>query len=94
MSSAPIPTSEEKAPVTVQDSPRPASPSQDVAAEIVGEHAQEIDPELQRRVLRKIDWYLIPAMVLGYGLVYYDKVMIALPTSSSAPLPIPLRSRK
>ncbi|KAJ9632481.1 hypothetical protein H2203_000886 [Taxawa tesnikishii (nom. ined.)] len=76
MSSAPIPTSEEKAPVTVQDSPRPASPSQDVAAEIVGEHAQEIDPELQRRVLRKIDWYLIPAMVLGYGLVYYDKAIL------------------
>lgn len=46
----------------------------DMAAAIVGEHAHEIDPAIAARVLRKIDWYLIPAMSLGYGLVYYDKV--------------------
>ena len=27
-----------------------------------------IDPELARRVLRKIDWFLMPAMVVGNGI--------------------------
>lgn len=46
----------------------------DMAAAVVGEHAHAIDPAIAARVLRKIDWYLIPAMSIGYGLVYYDKV--------------------
>lgn len=37
----------------------------DIAIGLVGEHAQEIDPETEARVLRKIDWFLIPAMVVG-----------------------------
>lgn len=37
----------------------------DVAIGLVGEHAQEIDPEVEARVLRKIDWFLIPAMIVG-----------------------------
>ncbi|KAF2011133.1 allantoate transport protein [Aaosphaeria arxii CBS 175.79] len=48
----------------------------DVAIGLVGEHAREIDPEVERRVLRKIDWFLIPAMIVGYGLVYYDKAIL------------------
>jgi hypothetical protein len=37
----------------------------DVAHGLVGEHAREIDPEVERRVLRKIDLFLIPAMIVG-----------------------------
>ncbi|KAF2430145.1 allantoate transport protein [Tothia fuscella] len=48
----------------------------DVAIGLVGEHAREIDPEVEARVLRKIDWFLIPAMIVGYGLVYYDKAIL------------------
>lgn len=48
----------------------------DMAAAIVGEHAQAVDPAIGARVLRKIDWYLIPAMSVGYGLVYYDKAIL------------------
>jgi hypothetical protein len=37
----------------------------DVAIGLVGEHAREIDAAVEARVLRKIDWFLIPAMVVG-----------------------------
>lgn len=33
--------------------------------ETVGEQAHEIDPEVEARVLRKIDLFLMPAMVIG-----------------------------
>ena len=46
----------------------------DLAAAIVTDCAQDFDRATERRVLRKIDWYLIPWMWLGYGFVYYDKV--------------------
>ncbi|KAF1914510.1 allantoate transport protein [Ampelomyces quisqualis] len=57
---------------------RASSPSleQDVALGLVGEHAQDIDPAVEARVLKKIDWFLIPAMIVGYGLVYYDKAIL------------------
>lgn len=42
-----------------------ASLSKDDALGLVGEHAQEIDPAVEARVLRKIDWFLIPAMIIG-----------------------------
>jgi hypothetical protein len=42
-----------------------ASFSKDDALGLVGEHAQEIDPLIEARVLRKIDWFLIPAMIVG-----------------------------
>ncbi|KAH8708456.1 hypothetical protein GQ44DRAFT_777144 [Phaeosphaeriaceae sp. PMI808] len=48
----------------------------DVAIGLVGEHAQEIDPVVEACVLRKIDLFLIPAMTIGYGLVYYDKALL------------------
>jgi MFS family permease len=53
--------------------PDAARIEKDVTA-LVGEEAKPIDPEIERRVLRKIDMFLMPAMVIGYGLVYYDKV--------------------
>lgn len=43
-----------------------ASDEKDVAAELVGEHAQSVDPCVERRAIRKIDWFLIPAMVCSY----------------------------
>ena len=46
----------------------------DLAAAIVSAHAQAFDQATERRVLRKIDAYLMPWMWLGYGFVYYDKV--------------------
>ncbi|KAF1986729.1 MFS general substrate transporter [Aulographum hederae CBS 113979] len=48
----------------------------DIALTIVGETAREFDPVAERRVVRKIDLFLIPAMVFGYGLVYYDKAIL------------------
>lgn len=44
-----------------------SSPSleKDVAIGLVGEHAQDIDPEVEARVLKKIDWFLMPAMIVG-----------------------------
>jgi hypothetical protein len=43
----------------------PISTDKDIAINLVGEHAQEIDPETEAKVLRKIDWFLIPAMIVG-----------------------------
>ncbi|KAF1847239.1 putative MFS transporter [Cucurbitaria berberidis CBS 394.84] len=45
-------------------------------AEILGEESRTIDPEVERRVVRKIDLFLMPAMMFGYGLVYYDKAIL------------------
>ncbi|KAF7555916.1 hypothetical protein G7Z17_g1795 [Cylindrodendrum hubeiense] len=46
------------------------------AADLVGEEARVIEAQIERRVLRKIDLFLMPAMVIGYGLVYYDKAIL------------------
>lgn len=46
----------------------------DAAAAIVPDYALDLDKAVERRVLRKIDLFLIPLMWIGYGLVYYDKV--------------------
>ncbi|ETS74130.1 hypothetical protein PFICI_13996 [Pestalotiopsis fici W106-1] len=43
---------------------------------VIGDEARSLDPKVERRVLRKIDWFLMPAMVIGYGLVYYDKAIL------------------
>ncbi len=47
---------------------------QDVAMAVVGEHSHAIDPAVEARVIAKIDRFMIPAMIVGYGFVYYDKV--------------------
>lgn len=49
----------------------------DAAAAIVSDHAIVLDKAVARRVQRKIDWFLIPIMWFGYGLVYYDKVPLS-----------------
>lgn len=56
------------------------SDEKDIATAIVGEHRHAIDPAIKARVVRKIDWFLIPPMSIGYGLVYYGKVSTS-PTS-------------
>ncbi|QKX57238.1 uncharacterized protein TRUGW13939_04346 [Talaromyces rugulosus] len=38
--------------------------------------AMEIDPTVEKRVLRKIDLFFMPAMLVGYGMVYYDKAIL------------------
>lgn len=63
--------SPENASAEVAEAPRA---DQDIAIAIVGEQRQDVDPALEARVVRKIDWFLIPTMIFGYGLVYYDKV--------------------
>ncbi|CAG8214496.1 unnamed protein product [Penicillium olsonii] len=42
----------------------------------LGDEARPFNLHDSRRVLRKIDLFLIPAMVIGYGLVYYDKAIL------------------
>lgn len=48
----------------------------DIAITIVGEHRHAIDPAVEARIIRKIDLFLVPAMFIGYGLVYYDKAIL------------------
>ena len=55
-----------------------SSSDQDLAKELVGDIGIEIDPALERRVVRKIDRFLIPVMIVCYGLVVYDKVCSTL----------------
>ncbi|KAK2012544.1 major facilitator superfamily transporter [Colletotrichum eremochloae] len=43
---------------------------------MVGAHSRPYDPAVAARAVRKIDRFLIPAMVFGYGLVYYDKAIL------------------
>ena len=50
------------------------SSQHDLAATILPAHSQIVDPNLSRRVRRKIDLVFIPLMWFGYGFVYYDKV--------------------
>lgn len=53
-----------------------ASYAKDDALAIVGEHGQSIDPAFERRVVRKIDLWLVIGMFIGYGFVYYDKAIL------------------
>ncbi|OAL56311.1 MFS general substrate transporter [Pyrenochaeta sp. DS3sAY3a] len=74
--STPPRKTEESPPAEPESGASSLSLEKDVAIGLVGEHAREIDPEIEKRVLRKIDWFLIPAMIVGYGLVYYDKAIL------------------
>ncbi|KAF7591571.1 hypothetical protein BBP40_001451 [Aspergillus hancockii] len=48
----------------------------DAALAVVSDQAQEIDPAVEKRVLRKIDLFFMPAMLVGYGFVYWDKAIL------------------
>jgi hypothetical protein len=43
----------------------PHASEKDAALAVVSEVAQEIDTVVERRVVRKIDLYLMPAMLIG-----------------------------
>lgn len=85
------------APGTAKDGALPSArrADQDDAIAIVGEQEHEIDPVIEARVVRKIDWFLVPAMVVGYGLVYYDKailgsaVLFGMTTDLELAVPVP-----
>lgn len=47
------------------DAEKGSSGTLNVGLDVVGDEAQPVDPEVARRVLRKIDWFLMPAMVIG-----------------------------
>ncbi|RQM08415.1 hypothetical protein DH86_00000433, partial [Scytalidium sp. 3C] len=49
---------------------------EDIAIAIVGDRSHEFDAAVEARIVRKIDLFFIPAMVVGYGLVYYDKAIL------------------
>ncbi|KAJ4145150.1 hypothetical protein LMH87_004008 [Akanthomyces muscarius] len=53
-----------------------AAEDQDDALAVVGPSSHVLDPVVTSRVVRKIDLFLIPFMVVGYGLVYYDKAIL------------------
>ncbi|KAE8446767.1 hypothetical protein EG329_011672 [Mollisiaceae sp. DMI_Dod_QoI] len=65
-------------PAVLQDVPQiqDVDRDKDIAIGVVGEHRHAIDPAVEARVVRKIDLFLIPTMILGYGLVYYDKAIL------------------
>ncbi|KAI9933766.1 hypothetical protein ASPWEDRAFT_106227 [Aspergillus wentii DTO 134E9] len=53
-----------------------SSPEKDAALAVVSDVAQAVDPAVERRVLRKIDYFFMPAMLIGYGFVYWDKAIL------------------
>ncbi|KAF5007873.1 hypothetical protein FDECE_5788 [Fusarium decemcellulare] len=63
-------------PIVYEDDPKAQTDAATSPADVLGGDARDIDPQVERRVLRKIDWFLMPAMVIGYGLVYYDKAIL------------------
>lgn len=54
----------EGAPPTAGDNVRDML-AQDEAIAMVGEQEHAIDPAVAARAVRKIDWFLIPAMIFG-----------------------------
>ena len=44
----------------------------DIAMEMVGTESHEIDPVVAARAVRKIDWFLIPAMTVGCAYEPHD----------------------
>lgn len=45
--------------------PADGKQERDAALDLVSDVAQEIDPRIEKRVLRKIDMFLMPAMLIG-----------------------------
>ncbi|KAI9172294.1 transporter [Paramyrothecium foliicola] len=59
-----------------QATPYLSAKGRDEAIDMVGEEEHAVDPAVEARAMRKIDLFLIPAMIFGYGLVYYDKAIL------------------
>jgi hypothetical protein len=60
---AEVPAAHRVAGATTAD--RHDTDAQDVAIAMVGETSCQIDPVVTARAVRKIDWFLIPAMIFG-----------------------------
>ena len=63
-----------------------SSRDNDVAIAMVGEQSNTIDPAIAARAVRKTDWFLIPAMIIGcmYPFVLPDRdPPLTLQTASS-----------
>lgn len=56
--------------------PPAAAPAPDEAAAMVGDEQHQVDAAVVARAVRKTDWVLMPLMMVGYGLVYYDKAIL------------------
>ncbi|KIH86274.1 MFS transporter [Sporothrix brasiliensis 5110] len=54
----------------------PRNPVPSETGELLSEEARPIDPLVTERVLRKIDRFLLPTLVIGYGLTYWDKAIL------------------
>lgn len=50
---------------TADEAATSAQSDRDDAFAMVGEQPNAIDPIVEARVIRKIDWFLIPAMIVG-----------------------------
>lgn len=55
---------EDQTPQTEANVP-PAAAGKDEAIAMVGEEQHTFDPAVAARAVRKIDWFLIPAMIVG-----------------------------
>jgi hypothetical protein len=42
----------------------------DAALAVVGDQAMDIDPAVEKRVLRKIDMFFMPAMLIGMSFIW------------------------
>ncbi|KPM40267.1 hypothetical protein AK830_g6289 [Neonectria ditissima] len=58
------------------NAPSVAANTKDEAIAMVGEQQHVVDPAVTARAVKKIDLFLIPVMMFGYGLVYYDKAIL------------------
>lgn len=54
-----------KASGNVEAAPTDAFSGKDEAIAMVGEERHVVDPAVEARAVRKIDWFLIPAMIVG-----------------------------
>lgn len=62
-----------------RSTPAPPDAEKDVAIAMVGEEVHVIDPAIAARAVRKIDWFLMPAMLVG---VSGPDQWTALPTNA------------
>ena len=43
-------------------------------------------PEEEKKLIKKIDWKLLPILCFSYGLQYYDKAMLSQAVSDTLPV--------
>lgn len=63
-----------------------ATPPTTATSDLMGTEARPIDPEVERRVLRKIDMFLMPAMIIGMVTGRFSHSLTHSLLSTSSPL--------